>query len=653
MEDNGNESESITLNRNDCRRNEKDRTKCGNQRCRNERDSRQTAREDRITTPTLEMESNDLGDCSVHDELDVVLYPAGGCFNKLRKKQVFLEHLLRQHWAGYIGSPPLLKREYVKRHILQSIRDSGRTLKIFRGSSLENGTYLIPQEDAAFKLIGQKFRGITKASLMQVQDNGARTAESNYDAKYRTGTECGNQRCRNEGDLHRTVREDRSITPALEMESNDLEGTSSIEEEHDVVFYPVGSCSNKFRKKHVFLEHLLRQHWAGYIASPSFLKRDYVKKHILQSIRDSGRTLKIFRGSSLENGSYCIPDEDEAFKLIGRKFRSITAKNKFSSMVHLVLASDMTRSQIDLVERKRRADVNDLTTLPAVKRTRMCVIDCLEAARYQFSPKNEFVKHYMRNKLEEQEAAGVLRSWELRKAYHREGVQQFAALSYEELKTWERYSRTKIELQPQIRARILREVEQNPTKSNAQLAEAIDQWCCGTVIGDWLLSEGCTSFREQKKKEATRRAGRKNRVPRDRRCVIDNLEAARCQFTPQKEFVKHYADVRKKAQELQREGGSRRALPLTYRKEGEKRFATLSAKERQKWEQHSRAKIERQPQIRTLIRQEVERNPWKTHAQLAEAIDHWCSPTIIGCWLQKHGYAPCLHNIQNDDVTNH
>ena len=44
---------------------------------------------------------------------------SGGNFNKLRKKQIFLEQLLKDNVEGYIGSDS--KREYVKEMILDKI----------------------------------------------------------------------------------------------------------------------------------------------------------------------------------------------------------------------------------------------------------------------------------------------------------------------------------------------------------------------------------------------------------------------------------------------------------------------------------------------------------------------------------------------------
>jgi hypothetical protein len=173
MEGVANESEMISLNRS---HNPPkffdtmvmDRTENGIRRCSIEGKLCPIAREDENTTPILEMESHDLVE-NRPDELDVVLYPAGGAFNKLRKKQVFLEQLLIQHWASYSVTPSHLKKEYVEKHILQPIRKSGRQFKIFQGSTPANGSYWIPNADVAFDRLAQKLRDTKKTSMIQLQ----------------------------------------------------------------------------------------------------------------------------------------------------------------------------------------------------------------------------------------------------------------------------------------------------------------------------------------------------------------------------------------------------------------------------------------------------------------------------------------------------
>jgi hypothetical protein len=164
MEEATNEPESIPLNRDDYPPRFEHLQNCGN-----EGKLRPNAREDQITTPILDMESNDL-DKSCHEAQDVVLYPAGGAFNKLRKKQLFLEQLLSQHWAEYSATHSHLKKKYVHKHILQPIRKSGRTLKIFQGSSPANGFYWIPNDDVAFDRLAQKLRDTKKSFMVPMQE---------------------------------------------------------------------------------------------------------------------------------------------------------------------------------------------------------------------------------------------------------------------------------------------------------------------------------------------------------------------------------------------------------------------------------------------------------------------------------------------------
>ena len=152
-----------------------------------EKEEHGLTREDQNTTPVLEMESHE-----EEETRDVVLYPAGGAFNKLRKKQVFLEQLLSQHWAEYSAAPSHLKKDYVQEHILQRIYDTGRTLKIFQGTSPVNGSYFIPEADVAFERLAQKLRDTKKMSLPLIRDNAAATIAPSRKRSQRRKSKSGN-----------------------------------------------------------------------------------------------------------------------------------------------------------------------------------------------------------------------------------------------------------------------------------------------------------------------------------------------------------------------------------------------------------------------------------------------------------------------------
>jgi len=89
--------------------------------------------------------------------LEHVLYPGGGNFNKLRKKQVFLNTLLEDSVDGYIQSNS--KRHFVKEEILAKIPGG---LKVH---SKERGHIYEPSDTEAFDRISQKLRDIKKKRL--------------------------------------------------------------------------------------------------------------------------------------------------------------------------------------------------------------------------------------------------------------------------------------------------------------------------------------------------------------------------------------------------------------------------------------------------------------------------------------------------------
>ena len=96
------------------------------------------------------------------DELAPCLYSCisnfkGGNFNKLRKKQTFLEKLLQDNVEEYVASST--KRQFVKENILDKIPGG---LKIF---SKEKGEAYTPDLNEAFDRVSQKIRDIKKRRI--------------------------------------------------------------------------------------------------------------------------------------------------------------------------------------------------------------------------------------------------------------------------------------------------------------------------------------------------------------------------------------------------------------------------------------------------------------------------------------------------------
>lgn len=98
---------------------------------------------------------------------DVILYPAGGAFNKLRPKQTFLESLLQKNWAGYSTAPAHEKKAFVLDNIFNPIRASGRVLKIFKGKHPSRGRLVEPKEDEAYERLAQKLRDMKKRNTVR------------------------------------------------------------------------------------------------------------------------------------------------------------------------------------------------------------------------------------------------------------------------------------------------------------------------------------------------------------------------------------------------------------------------------------------------------------------------------------------------------
>jgi hypothetical protein len=117
------------------------------------------------------------------DDFDkqVILYPAGGAFNKLRSRQTYLECLIDANWLSYSMSSPQEKRDYVRENILDRIEKSGRVLKAFRGKHPENGTLISPSDDEAMERISQKLRDMKKRKASQL--NGKHTNAAAGSAK--------------------------------------------------------------------------------------------------------------------------------------------------------------------------------------------------------------------------------------------------------------------------------------------------------------------------------------------------------------------------------------------------------------------------------------------------------------------------------------
>ena len=88
-----------------------------------------------------------------------VLYPGGGDFNKLRKKQAFLDSLVHNCVDGYVTEGPDGKRKFVKEHILDQIPGG---LHIYRK---ETGQIYKPDENDAFARVSQRIRDIKKNRL--------------------------------------------------------------------------------------------------------------------------------------------------------------------------------------------------------------------------------------------------------------------------------------------------------------------------------------------------------------------------------------------------------------------------------------------------------------------------------------------------------
>jgi hypothetical protein len=124
----------------------------------------------RSTFPTIDIKSNVDSSIVGYGVDDVILYPAGGAFNKLRKKQHYLESILKSHWYGYSQTSTNLKKEYVITNILTPMYNSGRQFKIYNPNHRQTGEaeYTIPNVDVAFERMAQKLRDMKKAQTAEV-----------------------------------------------------------------------------------------------------------------------------------------------------------------------------------------------------------------------------------------------------------------------------------------------------------------------------------------------------------------------------------------------------------------------------------------------------------------------------------------------------
>ena len=106
---------------------------------------------------------------------DVILYPAGGAYNKLRKKQQYLESLLKSHWYEYSQTSTNLKKEFVITNLLAPIYHSGRQFKIYNPNYRQTGEaeYTIPNVDIAFERMAQKLRDMKKSQTAEMYLNMA------------------------------------------------------------------------------------------------------------------------------------------------------------------------------------------------------------------------------------------------------------------------------------------------------------------------------------------------------------------------------------------------------------------------------------------------------------------------------------------------
>ena len=120
-----------------------------------------------------------------HGVDDVILYPAGGAFNKLRKKQQYLESLLKSHWYGYSQASTNLKKDYVVTNILAPMYNSGRQFKIYNPyHQCQEGEaeYTIPNVDIAYERMAQKLRDMKKSQTAELYHKRSANSGANTTA---------------------------------------------------------------------------------------------------------------------------------------------------------------------------------------------------------------------------------------------------------------------------------------------------------------------------------------------------------------------------------------------------------------------------------------------------------------------------------------
>ena len=119
------------------------------------------------------------------------------------------------------------------------------------------------------------------------------------------------------------------------------------------------------------------------------------------------------------------------------------------------------------------------------------------------------------------------------------------------------------------------------------------------------------------------------------KCVIDNREAAKAWYTPQRLFFeKRVRDRQGEAEPLAYE--SRKTTNYVWMEEAKAEWVLLGDAAREEWKFHARNHDERQPYIHDQIIEAIRNCPTKSFDKIAADIDHWCSATTIQTWLSSH-----------------
>jgi hypothetical protein len=91
------------------------------------------------------------------------------------------------------------------------------------------------------------------------------------------------------------------------------------------ILYPRGGAFNKLRSKDVFLERLLTDQLESYSKHdlPGRMKKDFIKRNIFDSLKANNYVFMIFDGDHPERGQLIQPNENEAYKIVFQKLRSM------------------------------------------------------------------------------------------------------------------------------------------------------------------------------------------------------------------------------------------------------------------------------------------------------------------------------------------